>query len=198
MKCYNVVLCAVAMSLCCLAGEVRAANLITNGTFDAGLTSWSVANLVVPDTGVSPDGPSASMQSHDYYAPGDGVLHQVNTTHPFALGETYNVSFLLGAINGTSTIDIALIDETTAVTVAPVSIVLGAGTGWGSHSFSYTVDPTLVGHQWGLSVTDVLGGPWAGVDTISVTATIVPEPSSVVLTAMGVLGLLGGAWRKRT
>ena len=44
---------------------------------------------------------------------------------------------------------------------------------------------------------DVDTGYAGGIDSINLTTSSVPEPSAIVLLAIGVIGLLAYAWRKR-
>jgi len=69
---------------------------------------------------------------------------------------------------------------------------------WGNHNLTFTA---LAGQPYDETTLAIriTGAPstWIGVDNVSLTFTPAPEPSALVLLAMGLFGLLAYAWRKR-
>jgi hypothetical protein len=192
--------CVVAIILVCLAGALQAdvvsGNLLTNGAFDTDLTGWQEvsANCIWYDsTGDGGQGGVALLQANSY-------LYQYNTDHPFAAGETYTVSFQASGIGLAGPLVARFYDSTTSTVVGGVTL-FGADLGTGNpvdfktYSYQYVVDPSRVGHNWLVAFDSGGANVYAGVDNVSVTA--IPEPMTVTLLLMGLIGMMAYAWRKR-
>lgn len=189
-----------------------ALNLIANGsfgtgtyTFDGGgadslgigssaIAGWSVVNgelAVISNTnvwGITAEDGTTSLVLTGYHnsSPYGGVEQTIATS----IGQQYTLQFYVGVQNGTgafaepNSVD-AMVNGNVIGTA--VNNMTGSGQQWSVASYSFTATGTstvvdLVGHSSG-------GGQYIGLDGVSVQA--VPEPSSLVLAAGSVLGLLG-------
>jgi hypothetical protein len=189
--------CAVAIAFVCLAGMAQA-DLITNGSFNADLSGWGEvpANCIWYDaTADGGDGGAALLQSSSY-------LYQYDTAHPFAAGETYTVSFQASGIGYASSLvarfyDSATVTAVSGITVPAAELGTGNPVDFKSYSYQYVVEPSRVGHNWVVCFDALNDNVYLGVDNVSVTATVVPEPAMLTLLAAGLVGLLAYAWRNR-
>jgi hypothetical protein len=198
-------LCVMATALICLAGAAKA-DLIVNGNFDTDLSGWSY----VPTTGTT----AGTMW--DYNSDGSNpafadlhlvtYLYQGNTTHPFAEGETYTISFTASGEGATGKLLARFYDAATNTPVASLTLTrddLGTGdpVNFKPYSFQYVVDPSRIGHAWELDFDSADDGAnpavWTGVDSVHVTVSSIPEPTALILLATGLIGLVAYAWRKR-
>lgn len=196
MKCFTVFAVVMALSLACLAGVVQA-DLVTNGDFETvpASTGWTAVGNVEfwNETWGNPGG--------DAYMKYEGAISQSFGT---VSAGTYSVSYDAGDASA-SNIKVALeyLDGSTWTTLASDSHDITVGSGnWETFSFDHIVlpgDPSIdksIGIR--ASLADVSNGNWVGVDNFSVSySTVTPEPSSIVILATALLGLLAYAWRKR-
>ncbi|HEY4234256.1 MAG TPA: DUF642 domain-containing protein [Lacipirellulaceae bacterium] len=216
----------VAIIGACFAGlssNAQAANLLTNPSFELGtfvnrgdgfqilpigsttIADWTVVNDslawgTVPNSaaGVNPITPFDGSFFLDlqgdgtFSAPYGGVMQTLTTVS----GQQYHLAFNLGTEQSASS----------PATHGPISVTATAG----STSLPFTFDPGGTGTQWGefgfdftasssstpISIVGAVttGGAYIGLDLVSVT--LVPEPSTVALSACGALALLIGARRK--
>jgi hypothetical protein len=209
MKFFSVGAIALALGIF-NAGHAHAANLLTNGSFEAGtysfggdggqdlasgsttITGWTVVtNHVAPIT--TPNSFSVTAQDGDVsldlqgYADGSpyGGVQQLLATIP---GQDYELSFYIGVQNSVS------------IATGPASVTASAGST--SQDFTNTI--ATAGQQWqqftlpftatgastiitlsGLSTT---GGSYIGLENVVVTA--VPEPASLSLVGVSAIAML--------
>lgn len=205
MKSYSLMGFVAMLLLASMIGSARA-DLIVNGSFDNGMTGWTVpvgsaGPLDGTEPNPSPDGPSAYVNL---------ITWLVNTpTAPLVAGQTYQVSFLarvLGAAGATNEADETIythVNSDANGVLAPYTVHLT--NTWQRYSYQFT--PTLPEAGGGYSVAFLNSaiyagfgtgaGGWAqfGLDSVSLTA--VPEPATCVLAICGVFGLLAYAWRRQ-
>jgi len=194
-----------------LGGNVHAANLLTNGSFETGnfvnsgngamslavgatdITGWKVTNAELAwATNINSYGLLASDGSyfldltgyHDA-APYGGVTQTINTTP----GQTYTLAFDLD------------VDQSDGRYNGPVGMQATAGT----TSQTFTFNPAGTGNQFGLfgfdfvasapttaiTLTGTQGKQYIGLDNVSVVAAAVPEASAA--NSLGLLLGIGGA-----
>ena len=67
----------------------------------------------------------------------------------------------------------------------------GSPNAW--HSYTYTTNPTING----ISLYWYSDGTGFTIDNLTLSSTATPEPSTIVLLATGIIGLLAYAWRQR-
>jgi hypothetical protein len=84
--------------------------------------------------------------------------------------------------------------------LTPTSSVIPAdpgGKNWATKSWTFAIGDTdpLLGQTLSIKLSVIGGGGQGDVD--NVTLSSVPEPSTLVLVGIGLLGLLAYAWRKR-
>lgn len=73
------------------------------------------------------------------------------------------------------------------------SVNVLAGLSPGSYNIAWTIDWNY--NQW---IGSVITGTSQSSSTGAATFSVVPEPSAVALTVVGVAGLAGGLWRRRS
>ncbi len=202
---------SLALVGCTLAGNVQAANLITNGSFETGnfvnngngamslavgatdVTGWKVTNAEIAwTTNLNSYGLTASDGSyfldltgyHDA-VPYGGVTQTINTTP----GQAYTLAFNLD------------VNQSDGRYSGPVGIQAAAG----STSQAFTFNPSGSGNQFGLfgfnfvaaasttaiTFTGTQGNQYIGLDNVSVISAAVPESSA--MTSLSLLLGLGGA-----
>ena len=103
----------------------------------------------------------------------------------------FAVTFYAGAFTGADDVDITGVTQigSTASVAA-----LGADVNGRINSGSVNISGVADGTEIWLRIASTEDG-YAPIDNISVSA--IPEPSSIVLLSLGLLGLLAYAWRKR-
>lgn len=203
MKNYRVMGIVLAMLLVCLAGTVRAENLITNGNFDGGIGQgwWGTGSIGWNPTG-GPDGGSA-------YVDGGVWFVSPETTSHLVAGQAYKVSFyaalLTDPVSDPPNPDARVLISNTDGSQGNVDNRFQlALNDWQQYNYQFTAtaqDVTTAVHvnflnslnQW---TSHTGASPCRfGIDSVSLTA--VPEPSTIVLLSLGLLGLSAYAWRKR-
>ena len=182
-----------------VAGFGAQANEISNGGFESNnvgseycygctATGWS-APLLITSGSVAWGVPSAtagSFQLGNFVA---GIQNgQVLTSDfTFVAGHTYSLTWDDAGRSGYTA-------QTYTVSAGGVTFAdfgTSAGQAWGEHTETFTAssaaDLQFAGHATVDSTTFI--------DNVSVMTTAVPEPTSLMLMALGTLGLL--AWRRR-
>lgn len=194
MNCYRMMGLVLALSLACLVGVAQAesVNMIPNGSFDAGVDGWTGGGCW-------------------WYQPGSLLIYSgpawlisPTFTTPVVAGETYKLSF--DAWTATSDAPTPGEQSTIVASFSNAIAPLEAQLTNAPQTFSYTYTAPVADN--GLNQMSFLnnlsyqaghtpaGAPYMfALDNVSLTA--VPEPASLVLSAIGMLGLLAYAWRKR-
>ena len=169
------------------ARSAVAGNLVDNPGFETGdFTGWTVGGLTAYTNVVSY---APYVNTGDYGAQfsgvsGDpGLLSQTLTTDP---GQDYVVDFWLYSFGGTPsgfsvTFDGTSLFSETNMPAAPYT--------------EYTFTTTAVDSSALLQFSAYDNPSYFGLDDVSVT--VVPEPSAVVLLAVGALGVASAAIRRR-
>lgn len=204
MKSFAVFAAALVLSLVVLTGTTQA-DLITNGTFNADLSGWSVSGRA---EGWFPGLPEGEADVKYESAATAGLLTQSIGT--LSVGKKYDVSYQTQSNGGVATQIFAQLaynsGDTTWTPLAPspstVDIPADSGRPWVTHTFSFTtvdgqpyIDKALRFEMGAASGGDISG--WTGFDNVVVNVSNVPEPSAIVLCAIGLFGLLCYAWKKR-
>jgi hypothetical protein len=189
----------VCVCLAVLAGVIgwaglATADLVPNGGFDTDLSGWSQAGpgpwvwFDAPASG-SPEGGAAI-----FFGTGDTWLYQPNCTTPpaFVAGQTYELSFLASG-SGASVGTTLRADITTGSGLHSTYVTLTDH--YQQYSVVFAATAADVGQPFQPGFLGV-GGLIMGVDSVRLNA-VAPEPSALVLTLLGLSGLLAYAWRRR-
>jgi len=209
---------SLALAGCTCVGNVQAANLVTNGSFEIGnfvsdgngaislavdaadITGWKVTNAELAwvtnnnSYGLLASDSSYFLDLTGYHdsSPYGGVTQTINTM----VGQTYTLAFNLD------------VNQSDGRYNGPVGILAAAG----STSQTFTFDPPGTGNQFGLfgfnfvaaaptttiTLTGTQGKQYIGLDNVSVVAAAMPEASAAA--SLGLLlatGLGSIALRRR-
>lgn len=175
MKLHTLVAAAVAT----LAAASSQASLVTNGSFESGLTGWSC--VASPGGCFAGDqGPPAQDGVAYFYgfdnSPPAGVLSQALTTEA---GASYTISFYFNT-NGSVPPNALSLDV--GDLTGPLALVEGS---W--EHFTGTFTAAGASTDLKLLFTTVGGTGTVWVDNVVVDR--IPEPTGVALAALGLLGL---------
>jgi hypothetical protein len=193
-------------------GPANAATIVTNGSFENGLTGWSTSGTgTTPNIGITVVGSTtpfgdtitypASFGSHSAYFVDDNA-HTENLFQTVSLtgGVQYNLSFALygtpsGANNGFDFSLTSLLNVTPAFSVTETSSQVPVGA-WTTYDFSFI--PTN-GGTFTLSF-DFDAGPTPAkdvlLDNVSISAAV-PEPSTWAMMMLGFVGIGAMTYRRR-
>jgi hypothetical protein len=189
---------------------MAAADLVTNGDFTTDATGWMSAGLFGRADGTeSPEHPSAaggtvpSPGGPSAWFFGNAWMYQFPTI-PLVAGQTYKFSFLasLTVGNGVAadeTLIAHVYDHGTNTELKGVTTRLILNT-WNQYSVQFT--PTAAVNSYSVGFLNSKDPVWSPLDACgfgldSISLTVVPEPSVLVLSITGLFGLLAYAWRRR-
>jgi len=193
--------------------NIANADLITNGSFESGITGWTVEdsgyylnNGYTPGGLYAQDGNSLiTLQVHNN---GGRISQKVATD----IGQTYSLSFYhafldytnINSVNPSITWSIG---ESGSEIISPTSFIyddhaIGQHTdGWNLQTVNFIATSVLtrVAFQ---GTPDNTGGYWGiQLDNVSMTTTSaqvsVPEPSTLAIFALGVMGLVSRRFKKQ-
>ena len=208
----------IAAALLALAASSQAANLVTNGSFEAGgppvqnngdaasqqlfggstaLAGWTVTGNQIAWIGVgNPYGISAStgddfLDLTGWASTGSGVTQTLATT----AGTHYTVQFDLGnSVNYNFGTQDALTVSFGGQSQSVATTQANSPSSWETYSFDFVAS----GASTALSFTGLTAQFYIGLDNVVVTsASAVPEPGSAALLMIGLLGLAGATARRR-
>jgi|SRR5271157_1179838 len=202
----TVVLCLV------LSGPVLAGNLVVNGGFETGdFTGWTLGGNVDGNTVVESAGPPG----YDHWLPHSGTyfaalgargrndpanpdnfLSEVIAT---TAGQSYTFSWYLGSDGGLPNDFTALWNGTAILSLLNTPATPGYnpnGPGVAAYAF-YSFTEVATGASTTIQFNSRNDPSFWAFDDVSVTLAAVPEPSSLVLSAIGILTLAGYAGRRR-
>jgi hypothetical protein len=189
---------SVSALLCLgLAGPASAAGeLVVNGGFETGdFTGWTMGGNF-EFTGVSGNFDGFLPHSGNFFAflgpvGADGTLSQDLVTTP---GQTYTFSFAVGSDGATPNDFNASWNGSTILSLTDIPQTPGyPGAAYTVYSFTEVATGALTNITLGFRNDP----SFLALDDVSVVAGVVPEPSSIVLSGIGVLTFAGYTIRRR-
>jgi hypothetical protein len=185
-----------------------AANIVTNGGFEAGSTGWSstattgFAPISAYGPCCSPSGIYPAGTSAAFFGWGNLTGGQIWQDIPTSPGERYDVTFSYGAISGASlqTLDVSALAGPGYTTVLGSLSLSAIGTPnlaslLSDYIFSFTATSAYT--RLLFADTSLITNSVDGVlDNVSANAMPVPVPATLALLAAG-LGLIGVTKRKK-
>ena len=173
--------------LVCVAGTAQAAPIVVNGNFTSPTpgSGWTQAGNL---SGIGLPGGFVNLGS-------GGVVYQM-TSQVVTLGESYQVSWRAmptdeGGLVGKPTIQLYY-GEFNVITEDTVTVPLPTYS-WSSYDFTYT--PTVgslgLGQTLGIRFDAI---EWTGIGNVEIN--VIPEPGTLLLAGVGLLGLVGGRRRR--
>jgi hypothetical protein len=201
----KLVLGPLALVFCAfLSGPVLAAgNLVTNPGFETGdFTGWTLAGNTPDNTVVGTAGfDSWLAHSGDFFAAlgaagSDNLMSQEIAT---TAGQSYTFSWFLGSDGGTPSNFTAFWNGSAITSLSNASASPGytRGTPTASYAF-YSFTEVATGASTLIQFNSRNDLFYWALDDVSVSSTAaVPEPSSLVLSAMGILTLAAFTRRRR-
>jgi hypothetical protein len=175
--------CVAALGFAADLPGTAKADLVVNGDFGTGdFTGWSLSgDSSYAYVSGSPGDYAAALSTSGM---GDGFLTQTLST---TVGQDYLVSFLLAGDGATPNSLVVSLGGTTLVSLTDVPDTLSSPV---LYSFDFTASSSSSLLQF-----DFVDDPgYLYVTNVSVNA--VPEPSTAVSAALGILLVCGYAWRK--
>lgn len=201
----------IALGLLLGAGAQMAhANLLTNGSFEdpastgvpalavgsTYLTGWTVINDPIAHIPFSTIAASHGQYSLDLTgysdsSPQGGVRQSIATT----IGAVYNITFDVGAVNGTSSVSVLAGN----LNASQSSVTELTDVYWATFTSTFTASAATTMIDL-IGLTSSANGTYIGLDNVDVTlirqGNEVPEPDSLLLFGAGFLALVGV--RRRT
>lgn len=183
----------VGFALAAFSLMAQAANLVANGGFDSGLTSWAQSTL--------PPGESETREVTDFgfgdffYSNGNTVPSSISQSIQTVAGTFYDLSFQLRGLSKESTPVISnssvMFGDSTYVQSTFDSAAL-AGT-FTPFTYKYLAGP---GTSTLLTFTSSSDNSFVHLDNVSVQVSAVPEPETYAMMLLG-LGLIGYTMQRR-
>lgn len=193
-----------------LAGGVlpAQANLITNGDFSSGLSSWNTDGNVTAGSGFVElsDNPLSDTYTYGSISQGANVtlggkylltfdfqtgIDPTSQTPEGSFSDYFGATLYYGSIPSTS---YAALLDINGLSSDPIlgSISSSSNIGWSTVSYSFTALDALLFPIFDFSDSDGYEGSYARVANVSLTesSTPVPEPSTILLLAGGVFSLM--------
>lgn len=180
-----------------LSSELLAAPIVVNPGFEAGLAGWGFVDNgdMIIIGGATPYG----LQHLEIGGFGGGVLNSIDQVVPgFTPGLTYRIEFATSSqwanLDGSSGAQVELSflsGSPTAAAVFEAPPVPSWGA-WNTHTYDFLAIAPAVHIQF---MQVFHGFDDVGLDNISIS--VVPEPSSLILAAFGLIGLGAYGWRRK-
>lgn len=192
MKNYKMIGLVLTAFLVCLVGTSRA-ELVPNGDFSSGLSGWGwQGGWSGVTTDGSPDGPSARVNGNAWlYQPG------VTSSTPFVEGQTYALSFLAILLDDDSNTSPNFTAGITTPSGNEHNTIITPTDTWQEYTVTFTATAADVGSTYqpqflGIPIGETVVPGTFGLDTITLSAVSVPEPSTMMLLlcALGAVALL--------
>jgi hypothetical protein len=202
-------LTCVAVLVAGVAMPANAAPIFTNGGFESNTGAATGWTEIAPFFGVqtwtgvggvaAAEGANALWMGHTDTG---GASHLIQSVSGFTIGDSYTLNFEMQAENGAldgrpgSFLGLALTGS--SVPSASFSVIYPGsspffGGAWETQALTFTATSTSV--LFDFNGLDPVGGSWeSGLDDFRLTA--VPEPTTVALAGLGLLGI-GCLRRKR-
>jgi hypothetical protein len=183
--------CALFLSLVGIASPSYAQNLVTNGTFESGLTGWTctISNqgaCFTTSTFPSPPDGNTAFRGWENLTPPLGNVKQLLTTAP---GGTYNISFYFATLFGGSPPNALSLE----VGSLSVPLNLSASNIWSSFSGTFTATGSSTPLTF--SFKTINGSGTLGLDTVVVTEVPGPLPLLGATAAFGYSRKLRKRWK---
>ncbi len=166
---------------------------------DCGMFSMSQTAGPGPNVSSLPDGTKAIWGNSGYVYQELNATLKANTTYTLTAyaGARSDLSFTNAGSSGTLNMGYGSDRGTNLLTAATSDCVAPSQGGWNLWTVTFVTGATPMGLNEKLRVEININGTQQLFDNVQLTASTIPEPSTLVMMLAGIFGLMAYAWRKR-